>query len=49
MGNEAMCKVLGMGDIQLETSIGENGEHAIDNVELEEHIEQASSEPSVEV
>jgi hypothetical protein len=30
-------------------TVGENGEHAIDNVKSEEHLEQASSEPSAEI
>ena len=40
-----------MGDVQEEQvdTVGENGELAIDNAELEEHLEQASSEPSVEI
>jgi hypothetical protein len=30
-------------------TVGENGEHAIDNVKSEEHLEQASSKPFVEI
>jgi hypothetical protein len=39
------------GDVQEEhvDTVGENGEPTIDNVELEEQLEQASSKPSVEI
>jgi hypothetical protein len=39
------------GDVQEEhvDIVGENGEPAIDNVKSEEHLEQASSEPSAEI
>jgi hypothetical protein len=38
------------GDVQEEQvdTIGENGEPTIDNMESEEHLEQASSEPAAE-
>jgi hypothetical protein len=37
-----------MRDVQEEQidTVGRNGESAVDNVESEEHLEQASSEPS---